>query len=545
MSNDQYDQQFLSADDPKTEVNFVDVNDPKQYAIYQRRMVAGEKIRLPNTPTVTDEMWYSFEHGFMNLSDDTGERAKAFRYFWEPENAEVTALTVPYGVAGNITQIVKLIESGRIQKDMISVDGNTPTDKIWEKVKKLTLVNYTMVDIKAESPATQIQQAKTPVAELKCVDAIVNFLTNDYYVIPAEIEGGEHGRIADLYFKDFSINLKTLRRAYSEGKDYLPYGMTECFKSGMYADYKQTLAAVKRRFGRCKSQDTMMDLFRRLDKAFSEKTRHEFKIGNLRNILQEFYITKDFPVCSDFENDKIKITTKEEYGPMINTLLQFIIFQKEIDKSRWDAVQLEYHHKMNGKPTYRSWHENRPELYKILDKEIKYDSKYKTAVNNVNDEGIDAVQNRNRQRYQQQQQPRQQQLQRQRFQPSWNQRRNNSNQAMMQRRPNNNNNDVKKRLQNMLCRHCSKWAGENRYHAGAKGGDVNSACPYDQNGKLRPNRKFVGRIAGIDVEEVGVEDYRSSEIDDLEYYDPDENEVDVVENNQPDLLDQALDPYCT
>ena len=409
MNDQTYDLENLPADN---DLNFVDLNDPKQYQIYQRRMVAGEKIRLPNTPTVTDEMWYTFEHGFMQLKDDTGERAKVFRYFWEPEGTEVTATTVPYGIAGNITQLIKMVTSNRIQREMITVDNVIPTETVWTKVKKLTVANYSMVEIKVEGT---VQVTKSTPGELKVVDGIVNFLTNDYYVIPAELEGNEPGIVAKLYFADFETNLKIMRKAYAEGKDYLPYGMTECFKSGMYSDYKQTVAAVKRRYGRCKTQDTMMDLFRKLDKAFSERTRHEFKIGNLRNILQKYYITKDFPVCSDFENDKIKQTVKEEYGCMINTLLSYIIFDKSIDKKRWDAVQREYHHVMNGKPTYKSWHENRPELYKILDAELQLDARPKPAgaFNEIEDENeeISAVQYRRRQQQQQQQQQQRRQMQ--------------------------------------------------------------------------------------------------------------------------------------
>ena len=524
IPDNNYDEN-LSAD---TNVNFVDLNDPKQYQIYQRRMVAGEKIRLPNSPTVTDEMWYTFEHGFMQLKDDTDERTKVFRYFWEPEDTEVTTLTVPYGVAGNITQLLKFINSGRIQRESIKVNDAVPSDTNWQKVKKLTAATYTMVDIKTENTITQ---QKTANAVLEIVDEIVNYLTNKFYAIPAELEGGKAGMIAKLYFDDFDTNLKMMRKAYCEGKDYLPYGMTECFKSGMYADYKQTIAAVKRRYGRCKTQDTMMDLFRKLDKAFSERTRHEFKIGNLRNILHKYYITKDYPTCSDFENDATKQTCKEEYSPIINTLLCYILFDKSIKRDRWDAVQREYHHTMNGKPTYESWHKNRPELYKIMDSELRLDS-VRSAVNNIekDDDEIAAIQRR-----------RQQQQQRQnRFQPAWNQRRAPNLPAANRK----NNSDLKKRLKLLLCNHCSKWAGENRYHTGAKGGDPNSSCPYDRNGRLRPNKRFIGKIAGIEVNEVGVEDYRSSEVDDFEYFDPDE-EVEEVEQDQPDLLSQALEPYCT
>ena len=527
---------FQSAD---KDINFVDLNDPKQYQIYQRRMVAGEKIRLPNSPTVTDEMWYTFEHGFMQLKDDTDERTKVFRYFWEPEDAEMTVNTVPYGVAGNIVQLIKMVVSGRIQRDDITykTQGQTPEITIWNKIKKLTAASYSMIDIKQED---QIVTPKSSASELKCVDAIINYLTNDFYVIPAEIQGNEPGIIAQLYFDDFETNLKMMRKAYAEGKDYLPYGMTECFKSAMYADYKQTIAAVKRRYGRCKTQDTMMDLFRKLDKAFSERTRHEFKIGNLRNILQKYYIKKDFPTCSDFENDRITQTCQEEYTPIINTLLTYILFDKEVDKSRWEIIQREYHHSMNGKPTYSSWHQNRPELYKILDAELKLDSRPRPAINNLENDDISAVQNRRRQQQSKQQQLRQpQRPQQQKFQPSWNQNKY-QNQPAGNRRP---NADVKKRLQNLLCRHCSKWAGENRYHTGAKGGDINSSCPYDQNGNLRKGKnvqRFIGRIAGIEVNEVGIEDYRSSEVDDFEYFDPDINEV---ENN--DHNDHDIEPFCT
>ena len=251
-------------------IDFLDIKDPKQMAIYQRRMVAGEKIRLPTVPTVPDDLWYTFEHGFMQLKDDTGEIAKVFRYFWEPENAEITKYTVPYGVAGNINHIVKMVEAGRITPDDAKVDDTAPTATMWDKIKRLTAANYTMVDIKREDTTTLAKQSDNV---LKIIDAIVNFLTNNYYVIPAELEGGAHGLIAEMYFADFATNLKIMRQVYSEGKDGLPFDMAAGFKAGMYADYKQTLAAVKRRYGRCKTQDTMMDLFRKLDKALSEKTR--------------------------------------------------------------------------------------------------------------------------------------------------------------------------------------------------------------------------------------------------------------------------------
>lgn len=523
MGDQDYDATLnLSADE---NLNYIDVNDPKQMGIYQRRMVSGDCLRLPPTATVSDELFHSFEHSFMQLQDDLGDKAKVFRYFWEPENVEITAASVPYGVAANVTHIVRLIESKRIQRDQIKVGNSEPSATTWDKVKKLTADKYTHVDIKVED--TTIAAAPKDVS--KALDGIINFLTNDYYVTKAELNGGKPGEIAALYFADFTSNLKAMRGAYTEGYKFLPFDMINSFKSAMYSDYTKTLAAVRRRYGRCKSQDTMMDLFRKLNKAFAEKTRHEFKIGNLRNILYKYYITENFPKCSDYENDQNVQNEPEGYSPIINTLLTYIIFEKSIDKNRWDQVQKEYHHSIDGKPSYRKWHENRPELYKIMDQEVKYTR----SINNVSQghDEIAAVQNRRQNT--RQAQPRQ------RFQPGWNQpqRRQNLNNNLSAAKKN--PNDVRKRLQSMLCRHCSKWAGENRYHTGAKGGDPNSACPYDQNGNKRPNKKFVQRIAGLEVAEVGVEDFRCNDTDDdLELYEPDIDQVEPTD-------DQPIEPYCT
>ena len=229
-------------------------------------------------------------------------------------------------------------------------------------------------------------------------------------------------------------------------------------------------------------------------------------------------------------------TVKEEYTPIINTLLTYILFDRSIDRSRWESVQREYHHTMNGKPSYIAWHKNRPELYKIMDTELKLDGRSNT-VNNFEDNDsndISAVYRRN-----QRQQPRQQQ-QKQRFQPGWNPpqvRRPQSQQQQFNQNRRSSPADIKRRLQSMLCRHCSKWAGENRYHIGPKGGDVHSNCPYDQQGNIRPNKRFVSRIGGKAVNEVEIEDFRSAE-DDLEFIEPDVNQVEYTTEIEEK-------PFCT
>ena len=59
--------------------------------------------------------------------------------------------------------------------------------------------------------------------------------------------------------------------------------------------------------------------------------RHTWR-QNLRNILERQYITDptDFPNCSDYEGDTNVQTAGEEYNPIINTLLTYILFLKTL-----------------------------------------------------------------------------------------------------------------------------------------------------------------------------------------------------------------------
>lgn len=373
-------------------IDWINTKNPQEMSLYQRRMVAGQSFKLPDEPTISDAHWESFKGTFMaDISDDVNEKAKSFRYLWEDEDDNPSSTRPAYGIAKDIVQLTKLMETNRVLREDIDYKGHgnengNPSESAWNNVMKMTSFQAFKVEAD-ESGGTAVEP--TNEHHRKIIDAIVNFTTSNYYndaavkKHPAQTGTGPHpGSVAQLYFEDYSENVKIMRKAYKCGQVLLTSDLSPNFTAGMYPTYTAVMNAVQRRYNRCRTQDTMVDLFRKLDKVFKDRSPFEFKIGLLRNLLKKIYITdkNEFFVCKDFDDDRNKQRHPEGFTPAVATLLHYISFTKNIDESRWEAIEKEYHHQMNGKPTYRSWHENRQELYKILDEEVK---RRKPSINQV------------------------------------------------------------------------------------------------------------------------------------------------------------------
>ena len=557
----------------ESDMNVLNPNKESDMMQYQRLMVQGKCMRLPSTPNIPDSVYQSWLYTFMNeIKDDTNEKAKLFRYTWFNEEDSDDLDRVPYGVPGSAKQIVSLLKSGQVTKDMI----DPPISQtLYNKAIKVTNATWTLTaianegDDKASKPIL-IEATAEDVRKL--FDKIINLWSGNYYETAAAFEyPNTPGGVTQLYFDDYKDNIKIMRAAHAEGAKFLPIDMVSSFKAGIYKNYKQVIAAVKRRYGRCRTQDTMMDFFRKLDTAFERRTRHEFKIQELRNILQKQYITEEteFPDCKDFESDICRQKYPEEYSPIINTLLTYILFKNNVPKNKWDSFQKEFYGSINGKPTYRAWHENRAELWSKLDEEVNISRKesinmvsteqtdLKSAFENLDEEGFEeyvALVRRSNQRKAQKLQPNRTfpnnntnsnnrnrnspAMNRQRFVPNYN--RNPAAKNYSARRPT--KVELQRRVSSMLCMHCTRVAGVNKYHEGPYGGGPESNCPYDKGGNRRPNKKFVSHIFEVSVDDLGIPDVKEFESEGLSYEDQDD--LEQSENALGiDLLTGALGHY--
>ena len=164
------------------EINMLNPKDPGDMSQYHRLMIQGKCVKLPNTESIDDELYQNFMSGFMtDIKDDENERSKVFRFLWKDEEENVDLDGVPYGVPGDIDDIVKLIEMGRIVRTSLP---ECPDPGTWGNVKKVTTESFRlkdeMIEIEDQSGEKKPKQMKaTSVAARKVFDSIVNFISGN------------------------------------------------------------------------------------------------------------------------------------------------------------------------------------------------------------------------------------------------------------------------------------------------------------------------------------------------------------------------------
>ena len=531
---------------------------------YQRLIAQGRCFKLPSSSTISDDLYQSWLFTFMTeVKDDVNEISRSLRYMWNDEDENIDATKVAYGIPGSAGQVVKMIKAGQITAEMLDPKPNATN---WDKVKKVTDGTWTLLGVANEESTTReakpflVKPTEKPVRLI--FDQIINFISNNFYEAAAALEwsGEMPGGVAQLFFDDHKTILKIMRSAHAEGNKFLPNDMVASWNKGVYKSYKQVIAAVKRRYGRCQTQDSMMDFFRKLDNAFARKTRHEFKLQELKNIIEKHLITDpaEFPHCSDFENDSTVQSHPEGFTCMIVSLLQYMMIKNEVPKNKWDDLQKEYVSTFNGKPTYKKWHENRKDFWTKLDEATNI--LHKESINNVENDAengtyddqeddideILAIVKRRRQKQQQNGRNTKRNYannttnnnnhfrnnsNKNRFVPSYNRNTAGKSKPMISKQ------SMRQRVASLLCLHCSRIAGVNKYHEGPYGGGPDSLCPYDKEGRKRPGKTFVSHIFDTSVNELGIPDLKEAEAEGLVY------EEEKEEVNHLDLLTGALSQY--
>lgn len=131
--------------DYDNELNALNPSDPGDMAQYNRLLIQGKCVKLPNTETISDEIYQNFLTGFLSdIQNDEHERAKVFRFMWKNEDENISSEGVPYGVPGDIEDIVRLIKMNRIKRTDISPTPETPT---WNKVLNLTADKWCVKEV--------------------------------------------------------------------------------------------------------------------------------------------------------------------------------------------------------------------------------------------------------------------------------------------------------------------------------------------------------------------------------------------------------------
>ena len=238
------------------------------------------------------------------------------------------------------------------------------------------------------------------------------------------------------------------------------------------------------------------------------------------------------PYIQYYKGHKERISHDEEFGPIVNFLLEYIYFSKKIPRSKWKGIEKDFHRLLDGQPSYKKWHEGSYELWHVIDKEMNVEVNVQANVQEPDPENSElcAVRNSNKNFSRkntttQQTSPK---MNMGKFAPA--QRRTQQN----NRNNNNNNNNnyktrndrLKNRLSKYKCRHCTKVAGTPKYHRPPFGAGSESQCPYDQKGKSRPGYFFMAVIEGLQINELNLSD---DEDDDILFEDEVSSEVSQVD----------------
>ena len=498
-------------------INGVEGDNAKRMDYMHKLVLAGSAFRLPEDPQkVTPQSWNGWLSGIRaTIQEEDILRVEKLKYLWDPEP---DALHPVQGIPKDIVELAYLLKIGRISRHDIEYNGNGnddghPSKTSWSNVQALT----EFVVVKAEST-----QTLTTEVVRKVVDKIVAFITSDMY----EPDSATPGKSTLKYFEDHTTNRKALRKFRAMAEKLLPSDINEGFKDGFYVDYDAMIGAMKRKYSMGNEQKTVVDHFLKIDKILEKQTKTEFTMGSLRSHIKKLLVSKeeDRPYIQYYKGHKERITKNEEFGPMENFLLEYIYFNKKIPRNKWKKIEKDYHHLLDGHPSYKKWHESSYELWHVIDKEVNVEGHTQAQIENENESEFDELnalkRNKNFSRNQNLSYPN----------PKMNMGKNfsgqNQKRAQRNNKSNNNNNSnnkmrndrIKNRLAKYKCRHCSRVAGSPRYHRPPFGGGNESQCPYDQAGKSRPGFFFMAMIEGLRINELDLSD---DDDDDILY----ENEV--------------------
>ena len=171
-------------------------------------------------------------------------------------------------------------------------------------------------------------------------------------------------------FNDAANVRKALSKFQNTAKRFILPELADAFSNGKYLDWTNLTNSIRRAFNVKEEKQTLSNLFSRIQQAASKAVNMENKIDSLCDIAREIAITdkKDFFRPKDFDGDMSQtMSYPEQCGPLVNTLLSYIVIRETVPMTKLEDIQTDFERKIQSGWSYRSWHENRPRLYEIVD----------------------------------------------------------------------------------------------------------------------------------------------------------------------------------
>ena len=327
--------------------------------LIRKSLHAGHVYQLTHAKKESESSLRNWFENFLSLFEVEEQTIiQKFQYLWRRGDILKAQSTLLF--PSNREQLAELFTQSRLAKDMFDPPL---TDA---EVTVLTETNGVALDYAIKAEGTN------PVC-ITCHNDCVGTCVGHRLVFDRVIKHVTNGMYANTpaAFTEASTVRKALAKFQNTAKRFILPELADAFTNGKYINWQSLTNSIRRAFNVREERQTLSNLFSRIHVAASSAINMENKIDSLSNIAMEIAITdkNDFFRPKDFDGDLSQtMSAPEQYGPLVNTLLTYIVMRETVPMAKWEHVQTDFERRIQSGWSYRSWHENRPQLYDIVDK---------------------------------------------------------------------------------------------------------------------------------------------------------------------------------
>ena len=327
--------------------------------LIRKSLHAGHVYQLTHAKKESESSLRNWFENFLSLFEVEEQTViQKVQYLWRKNDIlEANSLLL---YPSKREQLAKLFNNNRLARDMFNppltdAEVTILTDTDGEELNYASKANSTT----NVCPTCRNDCVGTCVGHRHVFDRVMRHITNGLF------------NTAPAAFAEASTVRKALAKFQNTAKRFILPELADAFNNGKYINWKSLTNSVRRAFNVKEERKTLANLFSRIHTTATSTINMENKIDSLAGIAMEIAITdkKDFFRPKDFDGDLSQtMSTPEQYGPMVNTLLTYIVMRETVPITKWETVQTDFERKIQSGWSYRSWHENRPQLYEIVDR---------------------------------------------------------------------------------------------------------------------------------------------------------------------------------
>ena len=326
--------------------------------LIRKSLHAGHVYQLTHARKETESSLRNWFENFLSLFEVEEQTfIQKVQFLWR--KGDILKAQSLLQFPANREQLAKLFEYNRLAKDMFDPPL---TDA---ELNVITDTNGAALDYAIK------EEGATPVCATcrqDCVGTCVGHRTV-FNRVMSHITMGLY-KTAPEAFNDATTVRKALSKFQNTAKRFILPELADAFTNGKYMNWTNLTNSIRRAFNVKEEKRTLSNLFTRIHTAATKSVNMENRIDSLADLAREIAITdeRDFFRPRDFEGDMSQTMSQpEQVGPLVHTLLEYIVLRETVPIAEWEQVQTDFERKIQSGWSYRSWHENRPQLYEIVD----------------------------------------------------------------------------------------------------------------------------------------------------------------------------------